>query len=259
MVGSLLLRGMLVGVLAGLLAFAFARVFAEPQIDRAIAFEDQGVDTGGAAQAGHDHAGHQHAGQAAGNEDEEDALVSRTMQAGLGLLTGTVVYGAAVGGIFALVFAFVYGRLGPLGARGTSALLALAAFVSVVLVPQIKYPANPPAVGNAVTIGERTEVYFAMLAISIAATIAAAMLGGWNAVLLAGAAFVVVIAAVQIALPAVDEVPEGFPADLLWRFRMASIGIHAILWTVIGVGFGLAAERQFAGGHMGRLATDALR
>ena len=41
MVGNLLLRGMLVGVLAGLLAFGLARIFGEPQVDRAIAFEEQ--------------------------------------------------------------------------------------------------------------------------------------------------------------------------------------------------------------------------
>ncbi len=41
MVGNLLLRGMLVGVLAGLLAFGFARIFGEPQVDRAIAFESR--------------------------------------------------------------------------------------------------------------------------------------------------------------------------------------------------------------------------
>lgn len=247
MVGSLLLRGMLVGVLAGLLAFAFARTFAEPQIDRAIAFEEQ-------------------ASQQAG-EAPEPELVSRATQAGIGLMTGIVVYGAAVGGIFSLVFAFAYGRLGPLGARATSALLALAAFVSVVLVPQIKYPANPPAVGSAETIGSRTALFFILLAISVALTVAAVMLarhlwrryGGWNAVLLAGAGFLVAVAIVQVALPAVSEVPEGFPADLLWRFRVASIGIHAILWMVIGVAFGMAAERLLAGGPTGRLAAGTLR
>jgi hypothetical protein len=41
MVGNLLLRGILVGVFAGLLAFGFARIFGEPQVNRAIAFEDQ--------------------------------------------------------------------------------------------------------------------------------------------------------------------------------------------------------------------------
>jgi hypothetical protein len=32
---------MVVGIVAGLLAFGFAKVFGEPQVDRAIAFEDQ--------------------------------------------------------------------------------------------------------------------------------------------------------------------------------------------------------------------------
>ncbi len=40
MVGKLLLRGMLVGLIAGILAFAFARVYGEPQVDKAIAFEE---------------------------------------------------------------------------------------------------------------------------------------------------------------------------------------------------------------------------
>jgi hypothetical protein len=39
MVGRLLLRGMLAGVVAGLVAFGFARVFGEPPIEHAIAFE----------------------------------------------------------------------------------------------------------------------------------------------------------------------------------------------------------------------------
>ena len=41
MVGKLLLRGMIVGLIAGLFAFAFARVYGKPQVDRAIAFEEQ--------------------------------------------------------------------------------------------------------------------------------------------------------------------------------------------------------------------------
>ena len=103
MVVQLLLRGMLVGVLAGLLAFGFARVFGEPQVDRAIAFEEQ-------------------LSQAKGEAPEAE-LVSRSTQAGLGLLTGVVVYGAAIGGLFSLAFAFVHGRVGRFGARTTAALL----------------------------------------------------------------------------------------------------------------------------------------
>ena len=41
MVGKLLVRGMLAGIAAGLLTFAFAKVGGEPQVDKAIAFEQK--------------------------------------------------------------------------------------------------------------------------------------------------------------------------------------------------------------------------
>ena len=156
MVGNLLLRGMLVGVLAGLLAFGFARIFGEPQVDRAIAFEER-------------------MSQAKG-ELSEPQLVSRETQAGLGLFTGVTVYSAAVGGLFSLVFAFVYGRVGRFGPRATASLLALGGFVAIALVPDLKYPANPPSVGNPETIGLRTELFFVMLVISVAALVLAVAL-----------------------------------------------------------------------------------
>ncbi len=36
-------------------------------------------------------------------------------------------------------------------------------------------------------------------------------------------------------LPVVDEVPADFSADLLWRFRMASLTVQATLWLVTGL------------------------
>jgi hypothetical protein len=73
--------------------------------------------------------------------------------------------------LFALVFAFAHGRIGSLPPRATAALLAVAAFVSLVLVPGLKYPANPPAVGDPGTIGSRTALFFTMIVISVAALI----------------------------------------------------------------------------------------
>lgn len=241
MVGNLLLRGMLVGVIAGLFAFGFARVFGEPQVNRAIAIEEQAAVAEQAA-----------SGQTMAEEPE---LVSRTTQAGIGLLTGVLVYGAAVGGLFSLAFAYVYGRVGRLGARATAGLLALGGFIALVAVPFLKYPATPPAVGNPETIGARTELFFVMMLVSLLAAVAAVGLaqrlwasrGGWNASIIGAAAFVVVVAIAHYALPTVNEVPEGFPADLLWYFRTASLGMHVVLWTVIGLGFGVLAERGIAG------------
>lgn len=244
MVGNLLLRGMLIGVLAGLFAFGFARVFGEPYIDTAIAYEEAAAAASGEP------------------AEEEEELVSRETQAGLGLLTGSVVYGAAIGGLFALVFAFVYGRVVTLTPRATAGLLAIAAFIAVVIAPAMKYPATPPAVGNPETIGERTELFFVMLIVSIiAAVIAVALarrlwsqLGGWNAGIVGGLAFLVIIAIAQYALPTVNEIPEGYSADLIWHFRTSSLGMHAVLWTVIGLGFGAVAERALATRQRGRTA-----
>jgi hypothetical protein len=100
----------------------------------------------------------------------------------------------------------------------------------------------------------RTQLYFSMIAFSLAAMVAAWMLrnrllsrhGGWNAAIIAAAAYLVVVVVVALALPSVNEVPEGFPAVVLWQFRMASLGAQAIMWTTIGLGFGAVAERVAA-------------
>ncbi|RZK02563.1 MAG: hypothetical protein EOO76_06375 [Novosphingobium sp.] len=226
MTGNLLWRGMLAGILAALLATLFARAFAEPQIDLAIAYE--------AAHAAH-HAGAQ-----------EAELVSRETQKGFGLLTALALYGAAVGGIFALVFAYGYGRIAQIGPRSLALVLAALAFLLIVLVPGIKYPQTPPAVGQHETVGLRTAAYFAMIALSVCAALVAARmravlartLRGFDAGLLAIAGYVVVVALGALLLPTIDEVPADFPAGILWNFRLASLGSQLLLWTTIGVLFG---------------------
>jgi predicted cobalt transporter CbtA len=231
MVRQLLVRGMLAGVVAGLVTFGFAKIAGEPRVDQAISFEEHA-----AAQRG---------------EAPEPELVSRETQAGLGLLTGVVTYGAAFGGLFALTFAYAYGRAGKSGARTLSAVIAVAAFITLSVAPSLIYPANPPSVGDPDTIGLRTGLYFLMIAVSIAAFVMSlqvrrfllARLGAWNASIAAGAVFVAVVAAVECALPVINEVPSTFPATLLWQFRIAALGMQAIMWTVIGLLFGALAER----------------
>jgi hypothetical protein len=234
---------MLVGLAAGLLAFAFARIFGEPQVQHAIDFEDR------LAQLNHEPAEHE--------------IVSRGLQRSLGLLTGTLVMGVALGGMFSLAFAWAYGRIGAMSPRLTSVVLAAAAFLTIVLVPFTKYPANPPTVGNPDTIGKRTILFLVMIAISVLAAIAAGRLrrellprlGAWNAVLAAVAVFVVVVGVAELILPAVHETPPGFPADVLYRFRFASLGINLTLWTAIGLGFGALAQRLIVGAQARTSAT----
>lgn len=224
---------MLVGLLAGLLAFGFARVFGEPQIDRAIAFEELHLS------ATHDGA-------------QEEELVSRQVQSTLGLFTGIIAYSVSLGGIFALVFAYTLGRAGNVGPRGLAALLALAAFVAIILVPGLKYPANPPSIGDPATIGKRTKLFFLMMLLSVAAMVIAinaarkliATRGIWNGALLAVGLYAVIMILAAAMFPTVNEVADGFSAVLLWKFRTAALGIQIVLWTTVGLAFGWLAERN---------------
>jgi hypothetical protein len=231
MIKTLLSRGLLAGLGGGLLAFAFAHHFGEPQVGHAIAFEDSR--------------------RAALGLPADPAIVSRGVQSTAGLLAGVLVYGVALGGIFALVFAAAHGRIGRFRPRATAAILALTGYVVVFAVPFTKYPANPPAIGNPDTIARRTELYLAMIAISILGAVAAYRLGrsltarwgGWNAAIAAAALYVGVIVLADVVLPGVHETPRGFSADVLWRFRLASLGVQATLWTTLGLAFGALAER----------------
>jgi len=259
MVGSLLARGMLMGLIAALLSYGFLKIAGEPSVDRAIAFEAQMDEA--KAQARKDEAVAK--GLPPPVEALEPDFVSRSVQAGIGLLTGVAVYNVAFGGLFALTFALAYGRMGSFGPRLASLLLAVSGFVAVYVVPSLKYPASPPAIGDAATIRIRTALYFAMIVVSLLAMVAAWMVRGrlqgrfgpWDAALIAAGAYLVVVVTVALALPTVNEVPEGFPATVLWQFRVASFGAQFIMWATLAFGFGALAERTLASAGMARIRT----
>jgi hypothetical protein len=243
----LIARGLLAGAVGAVLAFLFARVCAEPVIGRAIAFED------GRSDALDAHGVHEHGAE----------LFSRGVQANAGLGFGVLIFGLAMGALFSVLFCVVWARARTVGPRQLSALLAAGAFVAVYLVPFLKYPPNPPAVGQADTIGARTGWYVVMVLASVALAIAAVWLarrlaarfGAWNGGLVAGAAYVLAITVVAVALPVVDETPvplrdasgaiiyPGFPADVLYEFRLLSLGAQLVLWAAIGLVFAALARR----------------
>lgn len=233
---ALLVRGLLVGLLAGFASFLVAHQVGEPHVESAIALEAgaaaEGHHDGPAATDGHTHSG-----------DEDAVVVSRGDQRTWGLLTGSLAVGTALGGLAALAAAAAVGRLGWMTPGQSTATVALVGFVSFALVPFLKYPANPPAVGGAETIGARTWQYFAFLLVSVVAAIAGtvlarrlwARLGTYAAVVTAVAAYLAVVVAAGLLLPTVNELGD-FPADVLWYFRRASILTLATTWAVIGVG-----------------------
>jgi hypothetical protein len=243
----LIARGLLAGTIGALLAFLFSRVCAEPVIGRAIAFEDGRSDVLDA------HGVHEHGAE----------LFTRGVQANAGLGFGVLIFGVAMGALFAVVFCVIVGRARGIGPQSLSALLAACSFIAVYLVPFVKYPPNPPAAGQADTIRGRTGWYLVLVLASVVLAVAAvwlarrlaARLGAWNAGLLATAAYLVPIAVVEVLLPGIDETPQplrdasgaivypGFPADVLYEFRLLALGTQLVLWVTIGVVFGTLAGR----------------
>jgi hypothetical protein len=220
--GSILLRGLLAGLIAGLLSGLFAYSLGEPKVDAAIALEEA----------------HSH------GEPGEEPLVSRDGQKG-GLILATALYGIAMGGLLATGYTLLRRRLRTADDARASLALAGAAFVGLVLVPWVKYPPNPPAVGNPATIDQRTISYLAILVIGLVAVwagvVAARSLRAgapeWLRLLAGLAGFLVVVVVGYALLPNVDEVGAGFPASLLWNFRLTSLGTQVTLWVSLAFAF----------------------
>src|SRR5690348_12911656 len=229
---KLILRGVLAGAIAGLIAYLFARIFAEPVINQAISYES-GRATVEAALA-----------KAAGLPPPEAGpdIFSRTIQANVGIGVGMIAFGAAMGALFAVAYALYLGRVGDVRAR-TLALLDLVMVVTSVAVLVL-----------AVWAGQRLKPRF----------------GAWNAVLIAGAGFAVVMGVLMALLPELGQlavnqrvygnhatetpvplrnshgviVYPGFPADVLFSFRLYSIAAQAIMWGAIGLIFAPLADRR---------------
>ena len=203
---KLILRGVLAGALAGLLAFVFARIFAEPLIQARPSTTRSGRDAAQAAldkaaglpaaTAGPGHLQPHHPGQRRHRRrhDRRSAL--------------------AMGALFAVAYAVCLGRVGNLRPRTLALLVAGAGFLGFYLVPFVKYPANPPAIGHAETIQDRGGLYLLMVVRLGAvprrggvARSAAARNGSATGTRrsLAGAAFVVAIGIVMALLPSLGH------------------------------------------------------
>ena len=251
-----LIRGLLAGLIAAFAAFGVAYVVGEPSVRAAIALEDS---------AG----GHSHSAGTAGSTDAEHAEpdapaageveVPRSLQSTLGLLTGLLVAGVTLGGLVGVVSAMAMGRFGRLTPRATTLAVTAMAFVAVYVVPFLIYPPNPPAVGSGDTIGMRSALYFIFLAISLIAAVTAVLVGrrlrervgGWHAALIGIAGYVLVMLVVMALLPHYNEVPDTFPASVLYDFRRASFLTQLTLWTVLGV-----VLAEFVGRLSGRTSPE---
>lgn len=235
--GSVLRAAVLAGLIAGVAASIFHLLLAEPVIDRAIELEEQRSAASGAS--------------------PETPLVSRAVQK-VGLVVGLLVYGAIWGLFFGVAYRLLERHVDArsVGVRGS--LAAGLVGWSVALFPFLKYPANPPGVGDPATIAQRQALYFGFVALSVVGVVLA--LGVRSVVASVKAAaetervswpvalgvYVFYLAVLYALMPA-DLDPGEMPARLVWTFRGVSFAGLVLFWVVLAVAFTrLARERAHA-------------
>ncbi|GAA4825377.1 CbtA family protein [Actinomycetospora corticicola] len=259
-------RAALAGASGDVVAWLFALLFAEPLIQAAIDYEAERGEAEAALDA------------AVGIAPPEEApeIFSRTVQGVWGIGVGMVLAGVALGLLFAVVYTLLQGKV-SLRPRALALLVAGAGFLTLYATPFVKYPANPPAVGHDETIGDRSALFLVMVVGSVVALVVAGLvvralrerLGTWNAVLVGGLAYVVLVGVLMAVLPslgelaanvatygpAVSETPQplrdpvgrivfpGFDPDVLYSFRVYALTAQILLWGVLGLVFGALAER----------------
>lgn len=251
-------RALMVGLAVGVLLAGYATIVVEPVVDRAIELEEQMA----AAQADHanaeqDQAGHSH--------DEEEALFSRGQQK-VGGAAAMLLYAGILGILFGTVYAAVRHRIPAPGEFGRTVRLAATGFVAVAMLPALKYPATPPAVGNADTVGQRTVQYIAMIVVGLVIAWLMARLSRELRSRLADPARIIVVTAISVVAVAVafillpgtpDAIDPAVPAGLVWDFRVRSLGGLALLWAGLGLGLGWVLDRAMtpAGSESGTKTT----
>src|SRR3954452_5618506 len=182
-------RGLAAGAIAGAAAALFVRFVTETQIGYALRFEDA---TG------------------IGLPPGDPAEFSRGTQH-WGGMAAAVLYGAVLGVVLGIVLAALHHLLTGRNEFERALKVAAGAFVALVLIPALKYPPNPPTVGDPDTIGQRSTQFLLLMGASVVVVLAAWYLWmqlterGWSGArrfLVGGGAFVALVALLLLVWPA---------------------------------------------------------
>ncbi|WP_415282176.1 CbtA family protein [Candidatus Nitrososphaera sp. FF02] len=210
---------LLSGAIAGTILALINQAAVEPFIEQAIQLEVRAAEAEGEI------------------IDPVELRAYRDWQLGGSVATGAIM-GLSYGALFGIVYA--YARKGLPGKTEVAKAMVLAGMMWFVLymVVAVKYPANPPAVGDPVTIYLRQTLYIAMIAISGLAAVGSALVyrkmgakSQRKAVAIAVYAGITIVA--FFALPANPDAVTA-PENLVNSFRIASAATMTVFWVLLG-------------------------
>ena len=213
------------GAIAGALLGLINQGIVEPFIDKAIGIEMQ-------------------------REISTGKIVDSTQQSQYrmwqkeGEIVAATIMGMSLASLFGVVFAYSRNSLPLLDNKRKALILAGLMFFVLFLVPALKYPANPPAVGDPSTIYYRENLFIGFIAVSGFSTLALALLYrrlGNNDRLKMKIAVSLIYAAIMIAAYLVfPSNPDRITiqTDLIISFRIASVFTMGVFWGLLGITFG---------------------
>ena len=206
------------GFVAGTIHGAVNLAIVEPYLDKAIGIENQNLFASGEA------------------EDTPQFWVEynsyRDWQKSGQLLAGGIL-GMSIGALFGIVFAYSRNSLPKGHTVKKTFVLAAIMWFTIFLIPFLKYPANPPTVGDADTVVLRQTLYLLFIAISGFSAVGFFVLYKKLQNKKKGFAFIgyaVFITAVFFMMPpSPDEVTA--PMDLVNGFRTMSVVAVSTFWV----------------------------
>ena len=221
-----LISGALAGFIHGTVNFAIV----EPYLDQAIGIENQNLFASGEA------------------EDTPQFWAAyegyRIWQKSGQILAG-VILGTSIGALFGLVFAFARTSLPGNNDIKRALVLAGIMWFTMYLIPFLKYPANPPTVGDSETVVLRAILYLSFIAISGFGALGCYRLSKKfqnkkKIIPLVGYGLFI-----SIAFFVMPENPDEItaPMNLVNEFRMMSVLGVTSFWISVGVILGLFWNR----------------
>jgi len=212
------------GAIAGIVLGLINQAIVEPFIDKAISIETQR--------------------QIARGESVDTIQQSqyRMWQKG-GEVVAAAIYGISLSALFGIVFVYSRRSLPSFNNKRKALFLAAIMFFVIFLIPALKYPANPPAVGNPSTIYYREMLYVGFIAVSGFSALALAL--SYKRLqtyfqekkatrLIVPLIYALIMISAYIAFPPNPD-KVTIPADLIISFRVASIFTIGIFWGVLGI------------------------
>ena len=237
---------LIMGVIVGLLVAAYMNVFNVPVMEWAIALEGCDIDRAGCAE------------QLAAEEEEAPLPLAFLTSLGgqrIGMSVGLAVIGILYAAIFTGLYHLMRNATPGWSPWSWAAVAALLGFWGVSLYTQIKFPLNPPGIGDEGTLLARQGFQFLFIAVStvsVALVIygvglinrSAAGSGRWIRYAGVGLAYAVVALLLAFAVPSVrDAAPEWLPPELTIMFRTFTAAGHFLLW--MGIAFATVGYRMY--------------